>query len=299
MDLEKFPLNIVQFYISHTCNIACPGCLSFNNYNISGHDMFADYEHETAQWSKILQPSDMSIIGGEPMSNPDLHNWVLGVRKYFDCTDLKICTNGLLINKWATHIPEWWDLGIVVEVSAHTPAHYVQAQSDIEKIIGNKNIKKVNAKTLAKLNIAPKYYSEDYETFYITKNTVVAMIGKEYVFNKWGVKTHNNNQINFFASNPIAAHNACDIKECHYIYKGELYKCGTIVGAKALIEKYNVEERGRQLIESYKPLQYNHPNLQKQLEVFSQKAIAQCAMCPINHKQITINDSDTKKIKAL
>lgn len=299
MVVKKYPLGVAQFYISHTCNIACPGCLSFNNYNISGHDKFEDYEYDTQQWSKILSPVDMSIIGGEPLSNPDVHNWAIGVRKLFpDCNDLKICTNGLLINKWTHKIPEWWDAGIVLEVSAHTPSHYEQAQQDIEIIIGNKHVEKCNAKTLKKLKIAPKYYADDYEIFYVHNNKVIAMIAKEYVFNEWGVKNHANNKINFFNNNPQAAHNACDINDCHYIYKGKLYKCGTIVGAKKLIEKYSVEDRGTKLINLYKPLQHDQSNIAKELETFTNKAIPQCSLCPINPKKITISDSDTKKVRA-
>jgi len=291
-----FPLGVVQFYISHTCNLACPGCLSFNNYNISGHDLFEDYKNDAIAWSKILDPIDMSIIGGEPMSNPDLHNWAIGLRSIFPyCKDFKICTNGLLIDKWKHNLVEWWNAGIIVEVNAHTPEHFAKAERDIESAIGNKNITKV---TSAELTNVPKYYKTDYTIFYVQDNRVVAMIAEEFDFYQWGSKDHNNNQINFYKNNSEDAHNACDINDCHYIYKGKLYKCGTLVGAQALVKKYAIEPSAEKLIQKYKPLEHTDKNILHKVSRLTSDAIKQCSLCPIEPKYTTITNNDVKKVSA-
>ena len=291
-------IDIVQFYISHTCNIACPGCLSFNNYAISGHDLFSDWEKDATSWSKILNPKDMSIIGGEPMTNPDLHNWAIGIRKLFkNCTDFKICTNGLLIDRWRQHIPEWWDNNIILEVSAHTKSHFEKAQKDIESLIGNKNISKYTIDTVTKYTSVPDYYIEDYDVFYVQGNKVVALIAKEYEFDKWGIKNYKNNQLKFFNSDPIRAHDNCAIRNCHYIYKGQLYKCGTVVGAQEFIKKYNVDPQGAKLFQMYKPIAHDQPDVMQKVAGLTDQPIPQCRLCPENPKTIFIKDTDVKKDK--
>lgn len=290
-------IDIVQFYISHTCNIACPGCFSFNNFAISGHDSFADYEKDAEAWSKVILPKDMSIIGGEPMTNPDLHNWAMGVRKYFPkCRDLKICTNGLLIDRWRQHIPEWWDNHIILEVSAHTKSHFEKAQKDIENIIGNKDIVKCTVDNVHEYAAIPAYYTEDYCVFYVQNGKVVSLISKQYNFEKWGIKNVKENIVKFHNSDPVLAHRNCPINDCHYIYKGKLYKCGTIVGAQGLIEKYNVDKKSAKLWKRYKPLEHSQSDIEEQVQMISTTPVAQCRLCPTNPKTHKIKDTDIKKI---
>lgn len=290
--MSKVRIGTVQFYISHTCNFSCPNCLSYNNFAIKGHDKFEDYKDTTIEWSKILQPDDMSIIGGEPLSNPDVYNWVIETRKLFpDCKDFKVCSNGLLISKHVESIPLWWDANVILEVSAHTDTHFKKACNDIESILVGKEYKKLETPPAG----SPRYYKEDYDVFYTIDNRVIAMVAPPDEFKIWGVNKFQNNQWEMFDSNPKIAHMSCISYDCHYIYKGQMYKCGTIVGAQEFVKNYNVKKDHADLIKKYIPINYNDTDVKEKLSTLTKQPIEQCRLCPIHGKHQTILDTDVKK----
>jgi len=275
--MKKHKLDTVQFYISHTCNLGCNNCLSYNNFAIKGHDKFEDWAAEAEAWSKLLDPQDMSIIGGEPFSNPDLHNWVIGVRELFpDHKDFKICTNGTMLNKYAEQMQSWSDLGVIIEIHAHSEEHYAKAQQDLENIL-----QKFDKTKFAPAG-SPDYYAEDFDLFYTVQGKIVAVIAAPYEFDKWGVNEYEG-QWTFYDSNPMMSHITCVANNCHYIYKGKLYKCGTIVGAQEFVKKYRVEPKAADLINSYKPIDLNDTDLDEQVNNLK-KHIPQCSLCPTNSK---------------
>ena len=67
----KHHIEMGQWYITHTCNLACNNCLSYNNYKIGGHERWEDNEEFVKLWSERVYIEDCSIIGGEPFANPD------------------------------------------------------------------------------------------------------------------------------------------------------------------------------------------------------------------------------------
>lgn len=273
--LTIISIETVQFYISHTCNLACDNCLSYNNFAIRGHDNFADYRYEAEQWSKIIEPNDMSIIGGEPLSNPDVHNWVIGIRKLFpNCKDFKVCTNGVFINKHKDNIPLWHDLGVILEIHSHSLEHYLQAQVDIQKILG-KNFTKQKT---APANY-PNYYNEDFDIFYVVNDKIFAAIAEPYEFQTMGVSAYKNGKWQMFDNDPKLAHMVCSINDAHYIYQGKLYKCGLIVGAQEFVKTYNVDETHANIINAYNPIEHDDSNIREQISNLK-KHIPQCALCP-------------------
>lgn len=281
-----YPIGTVQFYISHTCNFSCPNCLSYNNFAIKGHDKFDDYAAQAEEWSKILKPTDMSIIGGEPLSNPYINSWVQGLTQLFDCEDFKICTNGLLLDKH--DINAWIAQGAIIEVNAHTDSHFAKACNDIESALVN--YKKSNSP----LPDSPKYYAADYSVFYIVDNKIVAVVAQPYDFRQWGVNKFENNEWHLYDSNPKIAHINCPTNDCHYIYRGQLYKCGTMVGAKEFVKKYSVHKPHADLINAYKPISHTDADLHQQLSNLK-KHIPQCQLCPVTKQHTRATDSDIKK----
>jgi len=288
---NKVKLGTVQFYISHTCNLGCDNCLSYNNFLIKGHDKFSDYSTDAVEWSRLVDPNDMSIIGGEPLSNPDVNNWVVGVRDLFpNCKDFKVCTNGTMIMKHVSNILNWWDKNVILEVHAHTVDHFEKSCKDIETIIGNKVYKKTNS-TPAN---SPEYYNEDFDVFYIVDDKLVAVVAAPYNFKQWGVNAYKNNQWELYNSNPKIAHMMCVANDCHYIYKGQMYKCGTIVGAKEFVKTYKVKQEHADLINAYTPISWNDESVENDLITLTKNSIDQCALCPSINKWTAIENVKNK-----
>ncbi len=88
-------IDYVEFYITHTCNFNCEGCNRFNNYAFTGHQRWSDYKDIYEKWSKRLKFNDYYILGGEPMSNPDLLEWISGIRHLWgETNNATLVTNG-------------------------------------------------------------------------------------------------------------------------------------------------------------------------------------------------------------
>jgi organic radical activating enzyme len=116
-----YKLNYVEFYITNVCNLNCPNCNRFNNFNFTGHQRWADYADMYKEWSHILEFNSIGILGGEPLLNPDFLEWVAGVANLWPHTKINIITNGTQFDRW----PELYDLlasykgRISLEVSQH------------------------------------------------------------------------------------------------------------------------------------------------------------------------------------
>lgn len=279
-----FPLKMAQWYISHTCNLACPSCLSFNNYNIKGHEYWKDNKEYAKQWSQLVSVKDFSIIGGEPLSNPDLHNWVLGLQTLFNTDDFKICTNGTLLNKWIDQAKEWIQLNVILEISYHDPKHLEGIESALKNILSGLDIKWING---GQYN-GPNFNYREYDKIGYLNDKVCVLLQENCEFRKWDLNNEND---------PNTSHKHCWWKNCHYWYKGELYKCGTIVGAQELSKKHNL--KNKELINSYKPINIMSNNLTEQLTNLK-NYIPQCSMCTTlnfdNDDRITLDPVPIKKL---
>ena len=57
----------LDFNVAYACNLACKGCISLSDFNRKGVESLKDIEDQCETWSKILDPSIISIFGGEPL----------------------------------------------------------------------------------------------------------------------------------------------------------------------------------------------------------------------------------------
>ena len=98
---NKFFLPLVEFYISHSCNFNCSGCNRFNNYHFKGQERWEDYKDMYKEWSKKLTMDHYTILGGEPFSNPDLIQWVIGLNELWPSVKrAELLTNGSYTHKF-------------------------------------------------------------------------------------------------------------------------------------------------------------------------------------------------------
>lgn len=260
----KHKIGMAQWYISHTCNLSCNNCLSLNNYAIGGHESWKDNESYVKAWSEKLEVEDLSVIGGEPLTNPDIHQWVLGVRKYFDTVDFKVCTNGTLLDRHIDNIKQWIDNGVILEISYHDPAHKQKIMESLSQILKDTNCNWVEGKNYKG---DPEYYSR-YDTIIYIDNRISILLTANTRFRKFSIDNQSDQEV---------AHKTCFWKNCHYLYRGELYKCGAIVGAQKLAEKYNL--KNKKLIDAYRPIGLHSNDFSKNLDSLK-NSIPQCSMCP-------------------
>ncbi len=90
---------IVNFLVTDYCNLRCKRCGNFSNLakenNCLNLNEFESYLIQLRK--KINVVPRIQLLGGEPLLNPQLNQYIFLTRKYFPETWIDIVTNGLLI----------------------------------------------------------------------------------------------------------------------------------------------------------------------------------------------------------
>ena len=90
----------MEMHISDMCNLNCKNCTHFSPlYKEIGVNYDKCIEDIKILKSKFSNIGRLDILGGEPLLNPELDKYIVGLRKVLPDTYLNIFTNGLLIPK--------------------------------------------------------------------------------------------------------------------------------------------------------------------------------------------------------
>jgi hypothetical protein len=264
MSKITFNLNI-EIYITNECNLTCSNCNRFNNYNFKGHYSWEDSAYAIQQWSQRIDAPLITIIGGEPSLHPELQQWVEGVAKLWPDRTVMVQTNGLIP---VIQFP-WWNSStrkfpnIGTGIAAHS-----------EKL-KNKLINKWQ--------------------------------GRGGHFDAWQFNdcaiVDRGDYFDIHDNDPGEAFDCCNLKHCHTIFQGRLYKCPTMALLPEFSKQYSVNfsEKQRQLLDSYKSLTHDCSD-QDLRDFFTDKdsAISQCSFCTDTDNLSIVNfDSARKKHKRI
>ena len=88
----------IEFYITNVCNIACPDCNRFNNHDFAGWQRWSDYEADYTAWADRIRLQKVTILGGEPLMNPDICKWIIGINQLWG-KSVNVLTNGTRLNQ--------------------------------------------------------------------------------------------------------------------------------------------------------------------------------------------------------
>jgi hypothetical protein len=270
---EKIVLGMVQWYITHTCNLSCAHCLSYNNYRFHGHFDWDRTRARAEQWSQLIDIEDLTVIGGEPLLHPQIDTWVSGVRALFpNVVDFKICTNGTPLKHMdRAQIRKWFDMGVIIEIQCHSLAIWTQIRDLIRDLYWFGTVELVDSADPALLHRS--------EQLVMVNGRVAAMIMLTDRFVRNSVKSHNK-RLEFYDNDPHSAHAGCYIRDCHYMIDGLLYKCGPVAAGRDLAKQLPVEDCAAQLFNAYKPIDPFDSDVHSRLSSLSSH-IDQCRLCPV------------------
>ncbi|MCR5765792.1 MAG: radical SAM protein [Treponema sp.] len=98
--VSKPIIHHLEANLADGCNLNCRGCLHFSNLyrkdEIPDSKELLDSIAEIAKHCEIFQ---FRVLGGEPLLNPDLEEFLIKLRKILPNTDLAVISNGILIPK--------------------------------------------------------------------------------------------------------------------------------------------------------------------------------------------------------
>ena len=273
MDEETY----LCFYITNVCNLTCEGCITYNDFKFKGHMTYTESHQKIQDWAKLIDPPKICILGGEPYANPDLINWVTGIRQAWpNLDDICVCTNGTYLNKVELS-RNIINQRLWIDVSLHDPDHYNLAKTRVEEIM---SVYDYNIKVTTGTNMTNATYTE--ENYYIGDRLAVKF-SQVYEFGSNSTKAIINNTIHMHTSDPETAHSNCKANLCHYMVRGDLYKCFLTGTSKELLSRFNIDNNSRDALLSTKSCSPYDPidKIQQFLENLKNH-IPQCTLCPEN-----------------
>jgi hypothetical protein len=299
--VDDFPNDVraylpyMEFYITNVCNLACDDCNRFNNHDFRGHYLWRDYLQIYHEWSQHVRFQKIVIMGGEPLLNPTVCDWVDGINSLWN-RRVQIMTNGTRLN--AT--PDLYNrlvnfredrdfyrgnwIGVSIHNHNDTQRYFDEIRQFLQGTVtyhhqdDADNIDQRNTWGAAHAFVdsnGMRVHVWDYTSFY------PAAVSRNQI-NGWQV--HDND--------PDSAHQHCGFRQfkCHHFMAGKIYKCAPVALFPEFDRQhqFDITAQDRELMHSYAALTIDRA-AQAQ-EFFNQidQVIPQCKFCP-DHNKTTNN----------
>jgi len=264
----------VEFYITNVCNLTCEDCNRFNNHDFKGWQAWSDYKHIYQQWAQYVEPESIVILGGEPLLNPTLSEWVRGLNKLWDC-NIQILTNGTRIN----HVRGLYDLirtsRCWMGVSLHDKNYLPELEKELS-IFLKKEMITYDRNHPRNRSGSDVMYGD---------GTVHVSVWIQDEFMESAIKIQPNGKFTLHSSDPVKAHESCPIaqnKSYHFI-RGKLYKCGPVALFPEFDQqhKFDISDSDRTLLNEYQPLTVDDFKTRStEFLANIDNPIPQCKFCP-------------------
>lgn len=277
--MAKAFINGVEFYITNVCNYNCVDCNRLNNYYFSGHQYWKDYADTYSEWSKKLDIKNIGILGGEPLLNPSLPDWLVGLRTLWPDSNIVILTNGTRLDYWDQlyNILNQYNISLSIQLHARTRYHDMVNELDswlcgpvhkeYKSFAKTKNLWKSayqsikdeswpDCNSLDQFESLPEWIREECtvvhkidpvnylqntgELQYVDANGVKVKL--QYSEDHWSAPLRREgDSFKVYNSDPALAHKVCPSKLCHNFVRGKLYKCHHVALLPEFMQQFDVD----------------------------------------------------------
>jgi organic radical activating enzyme len=290
-NLKKYlRLATVEFYITNVCNLTCEGCNRFNNYKFSGHQKWDNFKDVYKEWADQLDVYQITILGGEPLYNPDYMKWVSGIRDLWPAAKLTTVTNGYRLDQIN---------GLYDFLLAHNKNTYLSIG------IHNKKHRSMLMTKIKNFLVGPLTYKFDNSNIYQQKiiitdsNNVEVKVEYNWWFHQGAlIKIEDGKKFTLHNSDVKKAHDICHSKYCHHFMHGKLYKCGAVALFPEFSKQHDMvlTSDDEKLMTGYRALEINDSvEFKKEFIRSLPNSIPQCKFCPEEYHGEQIY-SEEKKI---
>lgn len=281
----KIPLTcLAKVYITNVCNLTCDQCNRFNNFDFKGWQRWGDYADQYKRWGEIFQfTNHLTILGGEPLLNADIVEWIRGLGAAFD-VPIQVRSNGFRLNQ----VKGLYDA--IAEARPTGGGRNYIAMS----LHNNKDFPDIRKNILSFLQGDIKQTQENSALTFLDSNGVRITIQMLDEFVPAGIQNPSPGRYILNSSDPVEAHNVCGfVKYKSYQFsKGKMYKCppAELRPEFDLQHRLDISDEDRALLNAYKPLTLdNFDDYHEEFLANLDKPIPQCKFC----------SSDTTRIKII
>jgi Radical SAM superfamily/4Fe-4S single cluster domain len=241
-------------HLAHSCNLRCENCSHYSNYDLGGIVPFSEGATWLQAWAPRVEPLRFSFLGGEPLLNPEVSDYLRLARQVWPHTLIRLVTNGLLLERWGE--PLWEGLAeteTLITVSIH---------SRDAKYSGRM------AKVLQTIRIKTEQYGIRWE--------------KRDSINGWYrlYRGSGPGMTPFTDGSPESSWKSCQNKHCVTLQDNSLWKCPPIAHLPRVAAKLGLDRHGVwSLPLAYQPLTLDANDDEVRL-FFGRRAESICSMCP-------------------
>jgi organic radical activating enzyme len=271
--MTKPVLPFIEIMVTQACNLSCTGCTNYSDLKHAGYLTWAEGRAQLESWLARVDLPDFGILGGEPLMNPRIRDWIVGLRELMPTTQIRFTTNGLLLEKNFDIVELLHEIGnCVFKVAVHQ--HDEQLEQVIQRILNMYNWQPVTEHGVNRLR---------------TDNNFRFHVRRPDIF--WKTFQGTYQDMRPHTSDPAQAFSICCQQTCPLLYNGRIYKCSTSGLLRETLERF-----GRPNWELWQPYLQNgigpdcsDQELENFLHNFGRPASV-CAMCP------TVQDTQSKLI---
>jgi organic radical activating enzyme len=205
--LPKIPYT--EIMITQVCNLTCKACSTYSDLDHKGYLTWDNGRAQIEPWLQRVTFDHFGLMGGEPLINPQIRDWLIGIRKLMPTTVIRLPTNGTLLHKNLDIVDLLAELGnIIFKITVHV--HSQQIENSIKYVQDKFNWTPVN-----------EYGVDRFKT----GNNFKFQVNRPRTF----YKTFQNNYENAlpYDSLPTKAFDVCHQKECPLLINERIYKCST------------------------------------------------------------------------
>jgi len=261
-------IRILDVVILLNCNLNCRGCNNFCDHNISGKRSIEDLKQDFINWKDKINPARLQIMGGEAFLHKDLEKIIRSARKNFPNTDLRLFTNGLLLEKHVEikEVLKETDCMLTISIHSNEKEYLKKLSTNVHKFFGS--ISKASQKSIV-----------SYGSMYTNDSVKIEF---RNMSDHW-YQTYQNGVIPFTDNNPKKSWESCYFKYCTQLYEGKLWKCSQIAYLEPLMKRINNTKEWDKYRNIYNPLNYTDDEdkfLDFEQRLKKEETI--CNMCPAN-----------------
>jgi organic radical activating enzyme len=261
--LIKPVLPFVEIMVTQACNISCAGCTNYSDLPHSGYLTWDQGRAQIEPWLERVDIPDFGILGGEPLMNPKIRDWIRGLRELMPTSQIRFTTNGLLLERNFDIVDLLADIGnCVFKIAVH------ENNDALENIIQR---------------VQDRFTWEPVVEYGVsrlkTKNNMRFHVRRPDKFYKTFIGTYENMKPH--DNDPNEAFDVCCQQTCPLLYNGSIYKCSTSGLLKDTLLKFNnpnIEQWSQYLIDGLSP-DCTVAELSEFLNNFG-KPNKLCRMCP-------------------
>lgn len=244
----------IEMHLAHACNLRCRGCTHYSDYGLQGVVRLADGGQWLTGWARRIEPLRFTFLGGEPLLNNELPEYLRLARTLWPRVSLRLATNGLLLPRWG---------GRLWPVLAGTQTMLSISEHSREERYRNRLMP-----ILAKARDCAAWFGFPFEV----RNSVDNWYR---LYRGWG-----QTMVPFDDGNPAASWAVCQNKHCVTLQDNALWKCPPVAHLPRVAKKLDLPlYPGWIALREYEPLRPAASDDEIRA-FFARAAEPVCGMCP-------------------